>query len=103
MKDDSLRNILKNVSRRAFVSTGAAAILSARVGMATCEETAGGQAQSDPLPSWNAGPAKDAILAFVRDTTERSSPKYVESGDRIATFDQDGTLWTEHPLYGQAM
>src|SRR5580765_8186000 len=57
----------------------------------------------DPLPSWNDGPAKQAILAFVRATTEKSSPKYVEPKDRIATFDQDGTLWTEHPLYSQAM
>jgi phosphoglycolate phosphatase-like HAD superfamily hydrolase len=56
----------------------------------------------DPLPSWNDGPAKQAILAFVKDTTEKSSSKYVEPADRIATFDQDGTLWTEHPLYGQA-
>ena len=64
--------------------------------------TANTQAQ-DPLPSWNEGPAKQAILAFVKDTTEKSSPKYVEPSDRIATFDQDGTLWTEHPLYGQAM
>ena len=43
------------------------------------------------------------VLAFVRDTTDKSSAKYVEPADRIATFDQDGTLWTEHPLYGQAM
>ncbi len=57
----------------------------------------------DPLSSWNEGPAKQAILAFVKDTTEKSSPKHVEPADRIATFDQDGTLWTEHPLYGQAM
>src|SRR6201992_223924 len=64
--------------------------------------TANAQAQ-DPLPSWNDAPAKQAILAFVRDTPEKSSPKYIEPADRIATFDQDGTLWTEHPLYGQAM
>jgi phosphoserine phosphatase len=57
----------------------------------------------DPLQSWNDGPAKQAILTFVKDTTEKSSSKYVEPADRIATFDQDGTLWTEHPLYGQAM
>lgn len=56
----------------------------------------------DPLPSWNDGPAKQAVLAFVKDTTDKSSKKYVEPADRIATFDQDGTLWTEHPLYGQA-
>jgi haloacid dehalogenase-like hydrolase len=59
--------------------------------------------QEDPLPSWNSGPAKDAILAFVKDTTDKASAKYVQPADRIATFDQDGTLWTEHPLYGQAM
>jgi uncharacterized protein YifE (UPF0438 family) len=63
----------------------------------------GAQAQRDPLPSWNDGAAKKAIISFVKDTTEKSSPKYVEPKDRIATFDQDGTLWTEHPLYGQAM
>jgi phosphoglycolate phosphatase-like HAD superfamily hydrolase len=61
------------------------------------------EAVGDPLPSWNEGPTKKAILAFVKDTTEKSSSKYVEPQDRIATFDQDGTLWTEHPLYGQAM
>jgi phosphoserine phosphatase len=97
MKVDSLRRSLNNLSRRTFVSTGAAAIVfSPRRGVAS------GQAQGDPLPSWNDGPAKAAVLAFVRDTTEKSSPKYVEPTDRIATFDQDGTLWTEHPLYGQA-
>jgi phosphoserine phosphatase len=57
----------------------------------------------DPLPSWNNGGSKKAILTFVKETTEKSSSKYVEPKDRIATFDQDGTLWTEHPLYGQAM
>jgi hypothetical protein len=46
----------------------------------------------DPLPSWNDGPAKKAIISFVKETTEKSSPKYVEPKDRIATFDQDGTL-----------
>jgi len=60
-------------------------------------------AQRDPLPSWNDGPAKKAIVTFVKETTEKSSSKYVEPANRIATFDQDGTLWTEHPLYTQAM
>jgi phosphoglycolate phosphatase-like HAD superfamily hydrolase len=64
--------------------------------------TLGAQAQSDPLPSWIKGPAKEAILTFVKDTTEKSSPRYIEPQDRIATFDQDGTLWTEHPIYAQA-
>ena len=95
-----MRSII--LSRRTFLSTSAAAIFSARVGLASVEEIAGGQDQGDPLASWNNGPTKDAILRFVRDTTERSSAKYVEPADRVATFDQDGTLWTEHPLYGQA-
>src|SRR5262245_43260932 len=45
------------------------------------------------LPSWNDGPAKQAIFDFVRSTINRSSPNYVFSEDRIAVFDQDGTLW----------
>ncbi len=64
---------------------------------------AGAQTRNDPLPSWNNGPAKQAILSFVKETTSQSSPKYVEPRDRIATFDQDGTLWTEHPLYAQGV
>lgn len=58
---------------------------------------------TDRLPSWNDGSAKQAIIEFVQATTDQSSPKYVEPSDRIATFDQDGTLWVEHPLYAQAM
>ena len=58
-------------------------------------------AESDPLPSWNAGPAKDAIVKFVHATTDAASPNFVPLADRIATFDQDGTLWVEHPIYTQ--
>jgi len=61
------------------------------------------EAADDPLASWNDGSAKQAILSFVKDTTDKSSPQYVQPKDRVATFDQDGTLWTEHPLYTQAM
>src|SRR5262245_43221958 len=60
-------------------------------------------AQTDPLPSWNSGPAKQAIINFIRATTDRSSPKYVLPEARIATFDQDGTLWVEHPMYTQVV
>jgi phosphoglycolate phosphatase-like HAD superfamily hydrolase len=56
---------------------------------------------ADPLPSWNHGAAKQAIVAFVYDTTNRSSPNFVPPEERIATFDQDGTLWVEHPMYTQ--
>ena len=59
--------------------------------------------QSDPLPSWNEGAAKKAIVDFVRATTQRGSPTWVPHEARIATFDQDGTLWVEHPMYSQVM
>lgn len=58
------------------------------------------QAQ-DPLPSWNEGPAKNAIVEFVKKTTTAGSPNFIPPEDRIATFDQDGTLWAEHPVYPQ--
>ena len=60
-------------------------------------------AQSDPLPSWNEGPAKQAIMSFVKDTTTQGNPKFVDPVARIATFDQDGTTWVEQPLYSQIM
>jgi phosphoglycolate phosphatase-like HAD superfamily hydrolase len=60
-------------------------------------------AQTDPLPSWNDGPAKKAIVEFVQTTTTQGSPKFVPPAERIATFDQDGTLWVEHPMYSQVM
>ena len=55
----------------------------------------------DPLPSWNDGAAKKAIVDFVQTTTTQGSPKFVPPEERIATFDQDGTLWVEHPVYSQ--
>ncbi len=55
----------------------------------------------DPLPSWNDGAAKKAIVDFVKSTTTQGSPKFVPAEERIATFDQDGTLWVEHPVYSQ--
>ena len=63
---------------------------------------AGRVALADPLPSWNEGPAKQAIIEFVRRVTDKSSPQYVPPEQRIATFDNDGTLWSEQPMYFQA-
>jgi hypothetical protein len=57
----------------------------------------------DPLPSWNDGPAKQAILGFVKTTTDKSNPQFVVPEDRIATFDQDGTTWVEQPIYSQVL
>lgn len=56
---------------------------------------------ADPLPSWNEGPAKKAIIQFVEDAVNKDSEKHIKPEDRIATFDQDGTLWVEQPLYTQ--
>ena len=58
-------------------------------------------AQSDPLPSWNDGPTKQAIVSFVEKVTDKEGKDYVAPGDRIATFDNDGTLWIEQPMYVQ--
>ena len=55
----------------------------------------------DPLPSWNEGPAKKSITAFVEKVTKEGTPDFVPPGERIATFDNDGTLWCEQPLYTQ--
>jgi phosphoglycolate phosphatase-like HAD superfamily hydrolase len=60
-------------------------------------------AETDPLPSWNDGPAKQAILAFVRETTDTASSRFVPPEARIATFDQDGTTWVSHPMYTQVV
>ena len=59
--------------------------------------------QPDPLPSWSEGPARQAIVSFVRQTTDSASPQFVPPEQRIATFDQDGTLWVEQPMYAQVM
>jgi hypothetical protein len=58
---------------------------------------------SDPLPSWNEGPDKQAILQFVQATTTQGGARFVPKPERIATFDQDGTLWVEHPMYTQVV
>ena len=53
---------------------------------------------ADPLPSWNDGPAKQSIISFVERVTKEGSPAFVPTAERIATFDNDGTLWCEQPL-----
>lgn len=60
-----------------------------------------GSAMADPLPSWNDTEAKSAIMAFVESVTDPASPDYVTPADRIATFDNDGNLWAEQPVYFQ--
>jgi hypothetical protein len=93
---------ISSIDRRTLLST--LAVLPALSGLpliasAQAQTAASGSA----LPSWNDGPAKQAIVDFVRVTTEKGSPNFVAPEERIATFDQDGTLWVEHPVYSQMM
>lgn len=76
-----------------FASLWALALFSAWISIAV--------AQTDPLPSWSDGPTKQAIIAFVTDVTREGSPDFVPEAARIATFDNDGTLWIEQPIYVQ--
>jgi len=57
---------------------------------------------ADPLPSWNDGTAKRSIIAFIEKVTKEGSPDFVPVAERIATFDNDGCLWAEQPMYFQA-
>ena len=63
--------------------------------------SANAQNPADLLPSWNDGPAKQAIIKSVTVTTTEGNPDFVPPGARFATFDQDGTLWVEQPMYTQ--
>ena len=60
-------------------------------------------AQTDPLPSWNEGPVKQSIVKFVEAMTTQGGPQFVAPAERIAVFDNDGTLWSEQPLYFQGL
>jgi len=87
------RNVLRKIVVFCLIGTCVALTLAALA-----------QAQiQDPLPSWNEGPAKQAIVSFVQKIMDKSNPAYVPPEERIATFDQDGTLWVEHPMYTQVM
>jgi hypothetical protein len=88
----SRRSALLGLAGTTFASTTLAQNAGVRTGT-----------QTTPLALWNDGPAKQAVLEFVRATTDQSSKDFVSPDDRIATFDQDGTLWVEHPLYSQAL
>jgi phosphoglycolate phosphatase-like HAD superfamily hydrolase len=83
-------------TRRDLFKSSAAAVLA---GLASRVAAA----ENDPLPSWNDAGAKKAILDFVQATTDRTSPKFVPEPERITTFDQDGTLWVEQPMYSQVI
>ena len=63
-----------------------------------CAEKAG-----DPLPSWREGAAKRTLLEFVGKVTREGGPEFVRPAERIAVFDNDGTLWAEQPMYFQML
>jgi hypothetical protein len=97
-----------SISRRILLSTLAAlpALTGLRLAAAQAQlpqRPAQAQVPGNALPSWNDGPVKQAILDFVRTTTDASSQKFVPPEERVATFDQDGTLWVEHPMYTQVV
>ena len=71
--------------------------------LTACQASSAGETARDPLPSWNAGQAKQALIAFVSRTTDPASADFVPPAERIAVFDNDGTLWSEQPLYFQAL
>ena len=83
---------------RSLIPRVAALLFAALLGVLAGSATA---AESDWLPSWNDGASKQAIVRFVRATTDPASAQFVPPPQRIATFDQDGTLWVEHPIYSQ--
>jgi len=89
-------NQLQNYSKFRFVVAGFVVIFAVFL----CSVS---YAAQDPLPSWNDGSAKTAILGFVAAVTEKGGKDYVEPAQRIATFDHDGTLWVEYPMYTQIL
>jgi hypothetical protein len=91
----SSKSYFSGVSRRALLS--ALAALPALSISARAQTAASG----DTLPSWNDGATKQAILNFVSAVTREGLPDFVPPAERIATFDNDGTLWVEHPMYIQ--
>jgi phosphoglycolate phosphatase-like HAD superfamily hydrolase len=82
-----------------------AGILALTVLLACSPSGTGSQPVSatDPLPSWNDGDAKQSILGFVARVTDPASPDFVSEPERIAVFDNDGTLWAEKPVYFQLL
>jgi len=88
----SLRATFHRTAARTLACGVAAALAAASAGRAL-----------DPLPSWNDGAAKRAIVAFVETVTKEGSPDFVPVPERIATFDNDGCLWAEQPMYFQAI
>jgi phosphoglycolate phosphatase-like HAD superfamily hydrolase len=76
-------------------------IVMALIAGACTSKAPAAQVQPDPLPSWNAGPARSALVTFVERVTRPGTVEFVAPAERIAVFDNDGTLWAEQPVYFQ--
>jgi phosphoglycolate phosphatase-like HAD superfamily hydrolase len=92
-----IRKEVHVMRRRRHLEIGVALALSVLLGGIAVE----GAPAGDPLPSWNEGPTKAAIVGFVKKVTKKGSSGFVPEAERIATFDNDGTLWAEQPMYFQ--
>jgi phosphoglycolate phosphatase-like HAD superfamily hydrolase len=97
------------LSRRLFLIDAVATAVAATI-FSNCKTSSAQNSDApptpsadNPLPSWNDGPAKQAIVSFVQQTTTQGSAQFVPREERIATFDQDGTLWVEQPMYTQVI
>ncbi|RWP41185.1 MAG: haloacid dehalogenase-like hydrolase [Mesorhizobium sp.] len=86
---------MTDISRRLLLKLSAISVLAARAAPAAAASG------TEPLPSWNDTAPKAAIVAFVEKVTKDGSPDFVPEPERIAVFDNDGTLWVEHPMYTQ--
>src|SRR5262245_36125656 len=86
---------------RAAIAISRRFVPCALAGLLMLAGTLAAQAQNDPLPSWNDGSVKQTIVDFVARVTREGGPDYVPPAERIATFDSDGTLWAEQPIYFQ--
>ncbi len=91
-----MKPIASNLSRRFLLST-----MAALPALIAALRTAPALAQTDPLQSWNDGATKKSITDFVARVTTQGGPDFVPADQRIATFDNDGTLWIEQPMYVQ--
>ena len=95
--------IIRNIRTIALALVLAGSLIGCRQGQSPVNtpETEMAVLVADPLPSWNDGAVKKSITDFVEAVTTEGSPRFIPAADRIATFDNDGNLWSEQPLYFQ--
>lgn len=98
-----MRSSRHTIGRREFLIAASSATTLAVGGRAIAQSIAPAVPRTDPLSSWNDSAVKKSIMDFVERVTAQGSAGFVPPEDRIATFDQDGTLWVEHPMYTQVV